>query len=78
MSEQYADHLEIGKVYRASPCINDVEESCLFIIENKCIEPKNMKEISSDYFVNLGKVEDIRLKDLALLVKNIVGFEGVD
>ena len=74
MSEQYADQLEIGEVYRAFLYVDDVAEGCLFIMEN--IESGKMKEISSDYFVKLGKGEDIKLKDLALLVKNIVGFEG--
>jgi GDP-L-fucose synthase len=49
-------------------------EGCVFLMEN--VDAEEMKKISQDYFVNLGTGEDIKIKDLALLIKNVVGFEG--
>jgi nucleoside-diphosphate-sugar epimerase len=54
--------------------VDDMADGCVFLMEN--IKAEDMKRISPDYFVNLGTGEDIKLKDLALLIKNIVGFEG--
>lgn len=45
---------------------DDLAEACLFLMENY-----NQKE-----FVNIGTGEDIAIKDLALLVKRVVGFTG--
>ena len=49
-------------------------ERCVFLMEN--INADAMKELNPDYFVNLGSGIDIKIKDLAQLLKNIVGFEG--
>lgn len=46
--------------------VDDLADACFFLMENY-----NEKE-----FVNVGVGEDITIKDLALLVKEIVGFEG--
>ena len=46
--------------------VDDLAEACLFLMENY-----NDKE-----FVNLGSGTEISIKDLALLVKKIVGFKG--
>jgi len=45
---------------------DDLAEACVFLMEN----------YSDKGFVNIGTGEDISIKDLALLIKNIVGFEG--
>ncbi|WP_299760566.1 GDP-L-fucose synthase [uncultured Pontibacter sp.] len=45
---------------------DDLAEACLYLMENY-----NGREL-----VNIGTGEDITIKDLALLVKDIVGFEG--
>jgi len=45
---------------------DDLAEACLFLMENY-----NEKE-----FLNVGTGEDIAIKDLAYLVRDIVGFEG--
>lgn len=63
-----------GEVYREFLHVDDLAEACVFLMEN--IEAQRMKEISSDYFVNVGCGEDIKLKDLAFLVREIVGFKG--
>lgn len=46
--------------------VDDLAEACLFLMENY-----NDKE-----FVNLGSGNEISIKDLALLVKKIIGFKG--
>jgi GDP-L-fucose synthase len=46
--------------------VDDLAEACLFLLENY-----DQKEL-----VNIGCGEDISIKDLALLIKDIVGYEG--
>lgn len=46
--------------------VDDLAEACLFLLKNY-----DGKEL-----VNIGCGEDISIKDLALLIKDIVGFEG--
>lgn len=46
--------------------VDDLAEACLFLMENYNDEP----------FVNIGAGTDISIKELAILVKNIVGYEG--
>ena len=45
---------------------DDMAAACVFLMEN----------YNEELFVNIGCGEDISIKDLALLVKDIVGFEG--
>ena len=46
--------------------VDDLADACLFL----------MNEYNEELFVNVGTGEDIAIKDLALLIKDIVGFEG--
>lgn len=46
--------------------VDDLAAACLFLL----------KEYNEELFVNVGFGSDISIKDLAFLVKNIVGFEG--
>lgn len=46
--------------------VDDLAEACLFLM-------KNHHEAG---FVNIGTGEDIAIKDLALMIKQIVGYEG--
>ena len=46
--------------------VDDLAAGCLFLLEN----------YSEEGFVNIGTGKEITIKDLALLVKRIVGFEG--
>lgn len=46
--------------------VDDLAEACLFLMDN----------YNDELFVNVGSGTDISIKDLALLVKNIVGYEG--
>lgn len=63
-----------GNVYREFLHVDDLADACVYLMEN--IEAEDMKKISPDYFVNVGTGEDILLKDLYELVRNIVGYEG--
>jgi GDP-L-fucose synthase len=46
--------------------VNDLAEACIFLMES----------YNENGLVNIGSGTDITIKDLALLVKKIVGFEG--
>ncbi len=46
--------------------VNDLADACVFL----------MKEYSGEQFLNIGTGVDISIKDLALLIKDIVGYEG--
>lgn len=46
--------------------VDDLAEGCLFL----------MKNYSDEGFVNVGTGEDISIKDLALMIKEVVGFDG--
>jgi len=74
VTEDYVEIWGSGEVYREFLYVDDMADGCVFLMEN--INAEDMKRISPDYFVNLGAGEDIKLKDLALLIKDIVGFEG--
>jgi GDP-L-fucose synthase len=58
-----------GEPYREFLYVDDLADACVFVMEN-C----NAKELGE--FVNIGKGEDIKIKELAPLIKQIVGFEG--
>ncbi|MEO0340464.1 MAG: NAD-dependent epimerase/dehydratase family protein, partial [Bacteroidota bacterium] len=46
--------------------VDDLADACYFLMQN----------FSEAGFVNVGVGEDIAIKDLALLIKGIVGYEG--
>lgn len=55
-----------GEVYREFLFIDDLADACVFLMQNY-----NESEI-----INIGTGKDIRIKDLAEIIKNIIGFEG--
>ena len=58
-----------GEPYREFLYVDDLADACVFLMENH--DAKDLSE-----FVNIGKGEDIRVKELAMLIKGIVGFKG--
>ena len=58
-----------GSVYRELMCSDDLADACFYLMENK-----DNQEIGEH--VNITKGDDILLKDLFEIVKEIVGFEG--
>lgn len=49
--------------------VNDLASACVFLMETY-----DFKDIGE--FVNIGTGEDLPIKDLAQLIKEIVGFKG--
>jgi len=74
ITEDYVEIWGSGEVYREFLYVDDMADGCVFLMEN--VNADQLKIVVSDYFVNLGTGEDIKIKDLALIIKNIVGFEG--
>ena len=67
--ENHAEYVEIwgtGSPKREFLHVDDLAEACIYLMEN----------YSEPELVNIGTGEDISIKDLALLIKEIVGFEG--
>jgi len=58
-----------GEVYREFLYVDDLADACVFLMD-KC-DYKDIGEV-----VNIGTGQDIKLKDLALEIKDAVGFEG--
>jgi len=63
-----------GEVFREFLYVDDLADACVFLMEK--IDSEAMREISPDYFVNVGVGEDIKINDLANIVKETIGFEG--
>jgi len=64
------DSVEIwgtGSPLREFMHVDDLAEACFYL----------MQSYSQPGFVNIGVGKDISIKDLALMIKDIVGFEGV-
>lgn len=58
-----------GSPYREFMHVDDLAEACLFLMERY-----DYKDIGE--FINIGTGEDITIKDLAYMIKGIVGFDG--
>jgi GDP-L-fucose synthase len=55
-----------GSPLREFMYADDVADACVFL----------MKEYNEKLFVNIGTGEEVTIKDLALMIKHVVGFEG--
>lgn len=62
----YVEIWGTGKPFREFMYVDDVADACLFLMEN----------YNEELFVNVGTGEEVSIKDLALEVKAVVGFEG--
>jgi GDP-L-fucose synthase len=58
-----------GEVYREFMCADDLASACIYLIE-KC----DFKEIGE--FVNIGSGEELKIRELANMIKGIVGYTG--
>lgn len=58
-----------GKPYREFLYVDDLAEAVLFLMQNHSY--KSISEI-----INIGTGEDITIKNLAVLIKQVVGFDG--
>lgn len=55
-----------GKPYREFLYIEDLAEACCFLMQN----------YDDEEIINIGKGEDISIKELAELIQDVVGYEG--
>ncbi|GAB4537369.1 MAG: GDP-L-fucose synthase [Thermodesulfovibrionia bacterium] len=58
-----------GEVYREFMHVDDLAEACIFLMDGY-----DFTDIGE--FVNVGTGEDIKIKELAMMIKEIVGFDG--
>ncbi len=72
-----------GSPYREFLYVDDLAEACVYVIQNVSFSDlKKMNEISGagtaikNTHINIGTGKDLTIKDLAYLVKSIVGFKG--
>jgi GDP-L-fucose synthase len=63
-----------GEVYREFLHVDDLADVCVYLMEN--VDAWDMAKLCPDYFVNVGTGTDIKIKDLAIMIKEIVGFKG--
>jgi GDP-L-fucose synthase len=54
--------------------VDDMAEGCIFLLEN--FNPTKEQHEKGEMYLNLGSGEDIAIKDLAEMIKDIVGFKG--
>jgi len=67
-----ADAVELwgsGEPYREFLYVDDLADACVFLMNNY-----TSKDIGE--FINIGTGEDMKIKDLAILVKEIVGYQA--
>lgn len=67
-----------GKPMREFLWSEDMADACIYLMEHRnfkdCFNAEN-KEIRNTH-INIGTGKDISIKDLAILIKNLIGFEG--
>ena len=66
-----------GTPYREFLHVDDMADACVFVMNNINFSDlsKNMKDIKNTH-INIGTGVDITIKDLALIIKEQVGFQG--
>jgi len=63
-----------GEPLREFLYVDDLAEACIYLMEN--FTAPDLRKFSPDYFVNVGTGSDLKIADLANLIREIVGFEG--
>ncbi|WP_157151261.1 GDP-L-fucose synthase [Brachyspira sp. SAP_772] len=58
-----------GNPLREFMCSDDLAEACIYLMENK-----DAKDIGK--FINIGSGKEVTIKELAELIKKVVGFKG--
>lgn len=67
-----------GKPRREFLYSEDMADACIFLLENRDFQDtfnSNQKEIQNTH-INIGTGKDISIKELAFLIKDIIGFKG--
>jgi GDP-L-fucose synthase len=60
-----------GGVYREFLYVDDLADACIFMMDN--VDADKLRNYCLDCFVNIGTGEDIKIKDLAVIIKDIIG-----
>jgi GDP-L-fucose synthase len=58
-----------GEPYREFLYVDDLADACVFLMQKY-----DYKDIGE--FINIGTGEDLKIKDLAVMIKGVVGFKG--
>jgi len=69
ITKDYVSIWGTGEVYREFLYVDDLADACVFLMEKY-----DFKDIGE--FVNIGYGEDIKIKDFAEIIKDVVGFKG--
>ncbi len=64
-----------GKPRREFLHVDDMAKACVFVMENVDFKDLINKPVKNTH-INIGTGEDISIKDLAFMIKDIVGFKG--
>jgi GDP-L-fucose synthase len=70
-----------GSPYREFLYVDDLAEACVFLMQNvnftdlKALSPVTSSEIKNTH-INIGTGKDLKINELADLIKSIVGFQG--
>ena len=77
VSEKVVEIWGTGKPMREFLWSEDMADACVFLMENRDFTDcyKNNNHVLNTH-INIGTGTDISIKDLALLIKEIVGFKG--
>lgn len=70
ITENYVTLWGSGEPYREFLYVDDLAEACIFVMEKF-----NYTDIGE--FINIGAEKDIKIRDLAQLIKDTVGYDGV-
>jgi GDP-L-fucose synthase len=60
-----------GQAYREFLHVDDLASACLYVMENKAEKSEN-----GLIMFNIGSGEEVRISELANLIKKVVGYEG--
>jgi len=69
ITREYVTLWGSGEVYREFMHVDDLADACIFLMENY-----DYSKIGE--FINVGTGKDIKINELAMVIKGIVGFDG--
>lgn len=65
-----------GSVFREFLYVDDLADACIFLMNNCDASWLRAHTSTNDYFINVGAGVDVRLGELAEIVREITGFKG--
>ena len=54
--------------------VEDLADALVYLLEN--VDAQRMREVSPDYFVNVGTGSDVTIRELAETIADVVGWKG--